>query len=79
MVAGRHGSAAWARPDRIIEGIGDGPRRVGADEEPEIYWCATSFAEFAYRFWLEYRLSRAEGDGVARADLPPELAGYRYG
>lgn len=57
----------------------NGEIEVQPFEEPDIYWCAPSFAEFAYRYWLECRLSRAEWNGVARADLPPELAGYRNG
>jgi hypothetical protein len=32
------------------------PDVKAADLTDEIFWCASSFEEFAYRFWLENRL-----------------------
>jgi len=40
-----------------------------------IYGCASSFEEFAYRFWVENRIWRHLHDPDA-GPLPPRLAGY---
>ncbi|MEW2331823.1 hypothetical protein AB0880_28975 [Micromonospora chersina] len=40
-----------------------------------IYRCASSFEEFAYRFWVENRIWRHLHDPDA-GPLPPRLAGY---
>jgi hypothetical protein len=49
----------------------DGP----VDLSRLIAWCAPTFEEFAYRFWVENRLWSVLADGGAVGDHP-ELAGY---
>ena len=41
----------------------------------EFSWCAGSFEEFAYRYWIENRLWRVLHEH-SNADLSPELAEY---
>jgi hypothetical protein len=45
------------------------------EEFARIYWCAPSFEEFVYRFWIENRLCRAL-QSVPEEPLPPELEDY---
>jgi hypothetical protein len=40
-----------------------------------IYQCASSFEEFAYRYWIENRIWRHLHDPDA-GNLPPEFAKY---
>ncbi|MCC9312343.1 hypothetical protein LN042_35700 [Kitasatospora sp. RB6PN24] len=46
-----------------------------AAQTAEILWCAPSFENFAYRFWLENRLWRAV-NGEGDASLDTEMRGY---
>jgi hypothetical protein len=45
------------------------------EQRAAIYWCAPSFEEFAYRFWVENRLWRAVHAGDL-SELEPELCDY---
>jgi len=45
------------------------------EQRAAIYWCAPSFEEFAYRFWVENRLWRAVHGGDL-SGLEPELRDY---
>ena len=48
---------------------------AGEEASAKIFWCAPSFEQFAYRFWIENRLWSALNE-VRDEPLTPELADY---
>ncbi|MFD8809356.1 hypothetical protein [Streptomyces sp. NPDC059597] len=44
-------------------------------QQPALLWCAPSFEEFAYRFWVENRLWEPVNNGES-ASIEPELRDY---
>jgi hypothetical protein len=60
----------WQAPDSDF---------FAGDLSDEIFWCAPTFEQFAYRFWVENRLWQAlhEDNQILDADLRDYLAFYQ--
>jgi len=65
----------------LVFDLDAGPYPADTDAEESIllggrlYWCAGSFEEFAYRYWIENRLWRALHEDQT-AELDPDLTDY---